>query len=78
MNDGFKVVEISADDYPNTANIRPLKTGDTLYVIPDKRDPVFSVGIFIQNTIIILWCIKLFMNPNIGGNFGKRKFPLVM
>lgn len=33
MRDGFKVVEISADDYPptNISRIRPMKIGDTLY-----------------------------------------------
>lgn len=44
MNYEFKVLEISADDYPNVSCIRPMKTGDTLWVNVDSKTLNLKVG----------------------------------
>lgn len=46
MNYEFKVLEISADDYPptNISRIRPMKIGDVLWVNVDSKTLNLKVG----------------------------------
>lgn len=45
MNENFKVLKISADEYPpNISCIRPMKIGDTLWVNVDSKTLNLKVG----------------------------------
>lgn len=77
MNDGFKVLEISADDYPsNIPRIRPMCDRDTVFVLPDKNDPVFSVGDIYPKYNNHFVVYKAFYEPKHWWQFWKKKVPI--
>ena len=76
MNDGIKIIEFSVDNYPGMVHIRPIKTGDILYVLPDKRDPVFSVGDIYPKYNNHFIVHKAFYEPKHWWEFWKKKVPI--
>ena len=78
MNDNFKVLEISADDYPssNISRVRPMHNGDVLYVLPNKNDPVFSVGDVYPKYNNHFVIHKAFYEPKHWWQFWKKKVPI--
>lgn len=75
MSNGFKVLEISADDYPssNIFRIQPMRNGDVLYVFPDENDPVFSAGDIYPKYNKHFVVYKAFYEPKHWWQFWKKK-----
>lgn len=82
MNDGFKIIEISADDYPptNISRIRPMKIGDTLFVNVDSKTLNLKVGDIYPKYNECFRVIKVWTNITYGGKrwwqFWKKTIPM--
>lgn len=80
MNDGFKVVEISANDYPNISRIRPMKIGDTLFVNVDSKTLNLKIGDIYPKYNECFRVIKVWTNITYGGKrwwqFWKKTIPM--